>query len=152
MAGRKTLRELLSENENLILPGILSPIEALLAEKADFKACYISGAALSTSLGFLDEGKITLARITSLVREIRRASDMPLLVDFSKIEGLGIDHDINSSLEIEGEYERNERIDRFYREPKLKPADYFPNNIKLLSLDIETDCKGGKILYFPPPL
>ncbi|OGF73947.1 hypothetical protein A2W54_03480 [Candidatus Giovannonibacteria bacterium RIFCSPHIGHO2_02_43_13] len=81
MAGRKTLRELLSENENLILPGILSPIEALLAEKADFKACYISGAALSTSLGFLDEGKITLARITSLVREIRRASDMPLLVD-----------------------------------------------------------------------
>ena len=81
MAGRKTLRELLAENENLILPGILSPIEALLAEKAGFKACYISGAALSTSLGLLDEGKITLTKMTCLVREIRRVSDIPLLVD-----------------------------------------------------------------------
>ena len=81
MAERQTLRGLLSENENFILPGILSPIEALLAEKTGFRACYISGAALSTSLGLLDEGKITLGKTASLVREIRKASDMPLLVD-----------------------------------------------------------------------
>ncbi len=58
-----------------------------------------------------------------------------------------IDRDINSSLDIDGEFERNEKIDRVYKEPKLKPADYFPKNIKLVSLDIETDCKSGKILY-----
>jgi len=82
------------------------------------------------------------------LREKFKAHDIPYYeTDVKFVDRFLIDHDINSSLEIEGEYERNERIDRVYREPKLKPTDYFPNNIKLLSLDIETDCKGGKILY-----
>lgn len=66
--------------------------------------------------------------------------------DIKFIQRFLIDKEINSSLDIEGEYERNERIDRLYKEPELKKADFFPN-LKLVSLDIETDCKSGKILY-----
>ncbi len=65
--------------------------------------------------------------------------------DVKFIDRFLIDHDINSSLEIEGEHERNERIDRVYREPKLKPVDFIPN-LKIVSLDIETS-SDGKILY-----
>ncbi len=66
--------------------------------------------------------------------------------DIKFVQRFLIDHDINSSLDIEGEFERNDRIDRIYKEPKLKKSDFFPN-LKLLSLDIETDCKTGKTLY-----
>ena len=56
-----------------------------------------------------------------------------------------IDKKIQGSLEIEGDYETGEKIDRIYKEPELKPADYKPNNLKILSLDIETSIDGKKL-------
>ena len=57
-----------------------------------------------------------------------------------------IDNKIQGSLDIEGEYEINhETIDRVYREPKLTPTKYVPKNLKVLSLDIESDKKGKKL-------
>ncbi len=82
------------------------------------------------------------------LREKFKAHGIPYYeADVKFVDRFLIDHGINSSLEIEGDHERNERIDRVFREPKLKPVDYFPGNLRLLSLDIETDCKTGKILY-----
>ena len=56
-----------------------------------------------------------------------------------------IDNDILSALDIEGDYETSERVDRIYREPKLKPAEFKPK-LKILSLDIETDSKFEKLI------
>ncbi|MFH1376862.1 MAG: DNA polymerase II [Candidatus Woesearchaeota archaeon] len=57
-----------------------------------------------------------------------------------------IDNQIHNSIEIEGEFEINEKIDRVYKEPEIKPAEYFPTNIKVLSLDVESS-SDGKELY-----
>ena len=61
--------------------GVTEPIEALIVKAAGFKAAYISGAALSTKLGFLDEGLISLEKMVQVVSDIIKASDLPLLVD-----------------------------------------------------------------------
>ncbi|MEK6903257.1 MAG: DNA polymerase II [Nanoarchaeota archaeon] len=55
-----------------------------------------------------------------------------------------IDHDIRGSLEIDGDYELSESIDRIYHNPTLKPANYFPK-LKVLSFDIETDKHAGDL-------
>jgi DNA polymerase-2 len=73
-----------------------------------------------------------------------------------------IDKLIQGSVDINGKYEtgrtgsedskdsksfvKGELVNRVYNEPELKPADYFPRNLKILSIDIETD-KKGKELY-----
>ncbi|MFH1174648.1 MAG: DNA polymerase II [archaeon] len=55
-----------------------------------------------------------------------------------------MDNGIKSSLFIAGEYSKGKTTDRIYVEPEIKPADFFPN-LKVLSLDIETDTKGKEI-------
>lgn len=49
-----------------------------------------------------------------------------------------MDNHILSTIDIEGDYETAERVDRVYREPKIKPAEFKPK-LKVISLDIETD-------------
>ena len=48
-----------------------------------------------------------------------------------------IDNNLKAGIEIEGDYETSERVDRVYREAKLSPVLYHPK-LKVLSLDIET--------------
>ncbi|MBU1198634.1 MAG: hypothetical protein KKF46_04345 [Nanoarchaeota archaeon] len=55
------------------------------------------------------------------------------------------DHRFQGSLEIEGNYAKGEEIDRVYLDPELKPADYTPKNLKVLSIDIETDITHKQI-------
>ena len=76
------LKELIGAKKHLVLVGVTEPIEALIVKAAGFKAAYISGAALSTKLGFLDEGLISLEKMVQVVSDIIKASDLPLLVDF----------------------------------------------------------------------
>jgi DNA polymerase II len=57
-----------------------------------------------------------------------------------------IDKKIQGAVEIEGDYESHDEIDRVYTNPELKPADYTPKNLKILSFDIETN-KKVKELY-----
>ena len=51
-----------------------------------------------------------------------------------------IDHKINGSLKIEGEWQKGERVDRLYQEPNLQPSSWNPNtkDLKTMSIDIET--------------
>ncbi len=56
-----------------------------------------------------------------------------------------IDNFLQSSLDIEGSFESSDKIDRVYREPEIKPANYIPK-LKVLSMDIETSL-DGKHLY-----
>jgi DNA polymerase II len=53
-----------------------------------------------------------------------------------------IDNDILGSIEIEGEYDSAERIDRVYNNPKISPV-YFKPNLKVVSIDLESDKKGN---------
>ncbi len=55
-----------------------------------------------------------------------------------------IDNDLLGNIEIEGEYEPSEKIDRVYKEPKISPIaqEDFTPKLKLISLDTECDTKG----------
>jgi methylisocitrate lyase len=63
------------------IPGAHSALAALLAQRAGFKALYLSGAALSASLGLADLGILGLDELCSVTRAISRAAGLPLLVD-----------------------------------------------------------------------
>ncbi|MDP2599349.1 MAG: methylisocitrate lyase [Deltaproteobacteria bacterium] len=80
MSYSKTFRELLKKKP-LVLPGVFNPLVGLAAKKAGFKAVYLSGGALSASLGFPDIGILTLDELASHARAIVRATGLPLLVD-----------------------------------------------------------------------
>ncbi len=58
-----------------------------------------------------------------------------------------MDNNIKMSIDIDGDYEvSHDNIDRVYFDPELKPCKYIPNNLKVLSIDIETS-SDGKELY-----
>lgn len=53
-----------------------------------------------------------------------------------------IDKDLLGSIEIIGEYEPSERVDRFYKNPIVKPSSFTPS-LKVISLDLESDEAGN---------
>jgi len=63
------------------IPGAHNALAALLAKQAGFKALYLSGAALSASLGLADLGIIGLDELCFFARAIVRATGLPLVVD-----------------------------------------------------------------------
>ena len=63
------------------IPGAHNALAALLARRAGFRALYLSGAALSASLGLADLGIFGLDELCSVTRAIARAAGLPLLVD-----------------------------------------------------------------------
>lgn len=75
------LRKLLHEVGVQPVPGVFNPMTALLAERAGFKAVYLSGAALSGSLALPDLGLLTLSEVAYFTRLITAAVDLPLIVD-----------------------------------------------------------------------
>ncbi len=79
-AGRK-FGDLLQENRILKIPGAHNALAALLARDAGFDALYVSGGALSASMGLADLGIMTLEELCQAVKSIVRASGLPLLVD-----------------------------------------------------------------------
>jgi methylisocitrate lyase len=54
---------------------------ALQAKAAGFEALYLSGAAMSASMGLPDLGIITVDEVSFFIRQLARASGLPLLVD-----------------------------------------------------------------------
>ena len=50
-----------------------------------------------------------------------------------------MDNNIKSSLIIEGEEQNSNNVDVFFDNPKIKKSDYIPKNLKILSIDIETN-------------
>jgi methylisocitrate lyase len=64
-----------------MLPGVFNPLVARLAERAGFQAVYLSGAALSASLGLPDVGLVALPEFVDAARAITAATDLPLVCD-----------------------------------------------------------------------
>lgn len=63
------------------LPGAHNGQAALQARAAGFKGLYLSGAAMTASMGLPDLGVITVDEVAFFIRQIARASGLPLLVD-----------------------------------------------------------------------
>jgi methylisocitrate lyase len=75
------LRALLARPGILTMPGAYNGLAAAQARDAGFEALYLSGAAMSASMGLPDLGVITVDEATFFVRQVTRASGLPVLVD-----------------------------------------------------------------------
>ena len=63
------------------LPGTHNGMAALQAKRAGFSGAYLSGAAMSASMGLPDLGIITVEDVCFFIRQVARASGLPVLVD-----------------------------------------------------------------------
>lgn len=75
------LRALLARPAIVEMPGAHNALAALQAQAAGFEALYLSGAAMSASMGLPDLGIISVEDVCFFVRQIVRATDLPVLVD-----------------------------------------------------------------------
>ena len=76
------LRAAMELEKPLQVVGVINAYAALLAEKAGFRAIYLSGGGVAAgSLGVPDLGITTLDDVLTDVRRITDASELPLLVD-----------------------------------------------------------------------
>ena len=79
-AGRR-FRAALARPGILRMPGAHNGQAALQAKAAGFEALYLSGAAMTASMGLPDLGIITVDEVAFFIRQIARATGLPLLVD-----------------------------------------------------------------------
>jgi methylisocitrate lyase len=76
------LRAALGAEKPLQIVGVINAYSAILAERAGYKAIYLSGGGVSAaSLGLPDLGIISLEDVLTDARRITDASELPLLVD-----------------------------------------------------------------------
>lgn len=74
-------RALLDAPGILRLPGAHNGMAALQAKAAGFDALYLSGAAMTASMGLPDLGIITVDEVAFFIRQLARAGGLPILVD-----------------------------------------------------------------------
>ena len=75
------LTELIGQQGIVQIPGAHNALAGLLAKRAGFECLYVSGAAVTGSMGLPDLGIITVEELCGLVRSIYRATRLPLVVD-----------------------------------------------------------------------
>jgi methylisocitrate lyase len=81
MPAGNRFRALLMEPSILRLPGAHNGLAAIQARSHGFRALYLSGAAMTASMGLPDLGMITVDEAAFFVRQLVRASALPVLVD-----------------------------------------------------------------------
>jgi len=81
VAAGERLRHMLTRPDILRMPGAHNGLSALQAKAAGFEGLYLSGAAMSASMGLPDLGILTLDDVLFFTRQIIRATGLPLLVD-----------------------------------------------------------------------
>jgi methylisocitrate lyase len=79
-AGER-FRTLLNRGGLLQMPGAYNGLAALQAKEQGFDALYLSGAAMTASMGLPDLGMITVDEVCFFIRQVARASALPVLVD-----------------------------------------------------------------------
>jgi methylisocitrate lyase len=79
-AGER-LQELIDRPEILGVPGAHNGLAGILAKDAGFEALYISGGAVTATLGLPDLGILTLEELCFITRTVSRSTDLPLIVD-----------------------------------------------------------------------
>ena len=76
-----SFRQRLAGPRPVVAPGIYDALTASIAAGAGFEALYLSGAAMTLSMGIPDLGMITVDEVAFHIRQIARATALPLLVD-----------------------------------------------------------------------
>lgn len=91
-------RALLKRGGILRLPGAHNGMAAIQAKAAGFDGLYLSGAAMTASMGLPDLGVITVDEVCFFIRQIARASGLPVLVDADTGygEALNVMHTVRS--------------------------------------------------------
>src|ERR1051325_3355947 len=79
-AGER-FRALLTRPQILQLPGAHTGMAACLAKRAGFDALYVGGSAMTGTMGIPDLGIITVEEVCFFIRQVARASALPVLVD-----------------------------------------------------------------------
>lgn len=79
-AGER-FRALLQSPRILQIPGAHTGMAGLLAKRAGFEAVYVGGSAMTGTMGLPDLGVITIEDVCFFVRQVARASLLPVLVD-----------------------------------------------------------------------
>jgi len=79
-AGQR-LRALLDRPGIIEMPGAHNGMAAIQARDAGFDALYLSGAAMTAQMGLPDLGIITVDEVAFFIRQLNRASNLPILVD-----------------------------------------------------------------------
>lgn len=74
-------RALIDRGGILRLPGAHNGMASLQAKAAGFEALYLSGAAMTASMGLPDLGIITVDEVSFFIKQVARASGLPVLVD-----------------------------------------------------------------------
>ena len=74
-------RDLLKRPGILPIPGAYCGLAAIQARLAKFEAVYLSGAAMSASMGLPDLGILTIDDVCFFIRQVVRAAQLPVLVD-----------------------------------------------------------------------
>lgn len=80
MSGSK-LRKLLNAKKTLVMPGAYNPFVAKLIENAEYDGVYLSGAALSNSLGVPDDGTLGLADFARAAKAMVESVEIPVICD-----------------------------------------------------------------------
>ncbi|MBI3334759.1 DNA polymerase II [Candidatus Pacearchaeota archaeon] len=83
----------------------------------------------------------TPAEIHKLYAALHKLEVDTYEADLKPAQRFLIDQDILGSLDIEGDWQVNERVDRVYMHPKIKPSPYTPQ-LKILSIDTESSLSG----------
>jgi len=95
------LREAMEQGV-VMCPGAWNGLVAAAIARVGFKACYISGGATANASGYPDVGIITLSEMCRTIREVSKASGLPVIVDADT--GYG---EVESIARTIVEYERN---------------------------------------------
>lgn len=74
-------RRLLDRPGIVQIPGTHNGMAALQAKAVGFEALYLSGAAMTASMGLPDLGVITVDEVGFFIRQVARAAGLPVLVD-----------------------------------------------------------------------
>src|SRR5262245_6439403 len=97
-----TFRSLLKTERLLVMPGAHDALSAILIKRAGFKAFFTGGFPLiGARFGLPDIGLVALAEISSAVKDILAASDLPAMVDGDN--GYG---DVKNIVHVVHTYER----------------------------------------------
>lgn len=78
--GPSELRRLISAGITAA-PGVFNGITALLAEKAGFRALYVSGSGIAGAMGLPDLSLTTMTEVADEVRKITGVTRLPVIVD-----------------------------------------------------------------------
>lgn len=81
MNTRKWLRARLASGPILVAPGVFDGLSARVVEQCGFEAVYVSGGAISRSMGFPDLGLATMSEMLERIARICEATTLPVIAD-----------------------------------------------------------------------